>query len=161
MRCTRKLLDVIRAERLATPQPDGEDWYAKPLVLDRRKCLLLTHASTLFTVFEPDVRAATLRATHDLVVQLAERELLHEALSPNVFGELRAAPLLHAKTADRSVLGCMNDIAFHCKVAAAKAGSLSVVNVHALNHGLLRNINSARDYERPIDLVAARAVASP
>ena len=49
---------MIRAEQLATPQPDGEDWYANLLVLDRRKCLLLTHPSTLFTVFEPDVRAA-------------------------------------------------------------------------------------------------------
>lgn len=40
LRCTRKLLDVIRAEQLAAPQPDGEDWYANLLVLDRRKCLL-------------------------------------------------------------------------------------------------------------------------
>ncbi len=40
--------------------PEDEDWYANLLVLDRRKCLLLTHAGTLFTIFEPDVRASDL-----------------------------------------------------------------------------------------------------
>lgn len=152
---------MIRAEQLAAPQPDGEDWYANLLVLDRRKCLLVTHTSTLFTVFEPDVRAAALRSTQSLVVHLIERELLHEALSPDVFGKLWAEPFLLAKTADRSVLGCMNDMAFHCEGAVAKAGSLSTLDVPALNHDLRRNINSTRDYERPIDLVAARTVASP
>ncbi len=95
------------------------------------------------------------------MVQLAERELLHEALSPDVFGELRAEPLSLAKTTDRRVLGCMNDMAIHCEVAAARAGSLSADNVRALNNDLRRNINSARDDGRQIDLVAARTVASP
>ncbi|MHB8431856.1 MAG: DUF6933 domain-containing protein, partial [Acidimicrobiales bacterium] len=67
------MLDVIRTEHLATQDPDDEDWYANLLVLDRRKCLLLTHAGTLFTIFEPDVRASDLKATKNLVVALIER----------------------------------------------------------------------------------------
>jgi hypothetical protein len=39
----------------------GEDWYANLLWLSGRKCLLLTHAATLLTVLEADVRAADLR----------------------------------------------------------------------------------------------------
>ena len=80
LRCTKKLLDVIRPEQLATQEPDGSDWYGNLLVLDRRKCLLLTHADTLFTIFEPDVRAPDLRSTHDLVAPilftLGNRDLL-------------------------------------------------------------------------------------
>ena len=53
-----------------------------------------------------------LRATHRLVTELVERELRREGLPPATFGNLRSQELILAKTADRSVLGCMNDITF-------------------------------------------------
>jgi len=56
LRCTKKVLAVLGAVRVADPAPDAEDWYGNLLWFDRRKCLLLTHAGTLFSVFEPDVR---------------------------------------------------------------------------------------------------------
>ena len=156
LRCTKKLLDVIRPEQLATQEPDGSDWYGNLLVLDRRKCLLLTHADTLFTIFEPDVRAPDLRSTHDLVAWLIERELLAEGLPVRTFGDLGTEELSIAKTADRSVLGCMNDMAYLYEDAVARAGSLASTDVPSLNRHLRRNINSARDYQRPIDLVLER-----
>ena len=61
LRCTKKLLTVIGSRQLIDRTPDGEDWYANLLWLSGRKCLLITHAATLFTVFEadvPDARAA-------------------------------------------------------------------------------------------------------
>ncbi|MGE5286714.1 MAG: DUF6933 domain-containing protein [Micromonosporaceae bacterium] len=65
LRCTKKLLAVLGAGRVAEPgpTPDAEDWYASLLWFDRRKCLLLTHAATLFSIFEADVHAVDLRAT--------------------------------------------------------------------------------------------------
>ncbi len=60
------------------PAPDPEDWYANLLWFDRRKCLLLTHSATLFTIFEPDVTASGLRATRQLVTGLIGRELRRE-----------------------------------------------------------------------------------
>ena len=63
------------------------------------------------------MRAADLRATHRLVAGLAGRELRREGLPPATFGSLRSQELILAKTADRSVLGCMNDMAFLCEVA--------------------------------------------
>jgi len=61
LRCTKKLLTVIRPRQLINCTGDGEHWYANLLWLSGRKCLLLIHAATLFTVFEADVRAADLR----------------------------------------------------------------------------------------------------
>ncbi len=53
LRCTNKLLAVIGAPLAdPAPAPDAEDWYANLLWSDRRKCLLLTHSGTLFTIFE-------------------------------------------------------------------------------------------------------------
>lgn len=156
LRCTKKLLDVIRPQQLANQEPDGNDWCGNLLVLDRRKCLLLTHVDTLFTIFEPDVRASDLRSTHDLVTGLIGRELLAEGLPVGTFGDLRTEQLSLAKTADRSVLGCMNDMAYLCEDIVARAGSLASTDVPSLNRHLRRNINSARDYQRPIDLVLER-----
>jgi hypothetical protein len=152
LRCTKKLLDLIRPGQLTMRDPGSDDWYANLLVFDRRKCLLLTHAGTLFAVFEPNLRASNLRSTHALVTGLIERQLVAEALPLETFGDLQSEPLLIAKTADRRVLGCMNDMAFLCEVAVADAGGLARVNIPSLNHRLHRNINSARDYQRPIDL---------
>jgi hypothetical protein len=161
LRCTRKLLDVIRPGQLADAPADGDDWYANLLRIDGRKCLLLTHAGTLFTIFEPGVRAAGLRDTGRLVTRLITRELEREGLPAGTFGDPDPASVIVAKTASRIVLGCMNDMAFMCEHEAGRAGGLARLDAGDLNHGLRRNILSARDYQRPIDLTIQRAEASP
>jgi hypothetical protein len=47
--------------------------------------LLLTHSATLFSVFEADVHAADLRATHSLLTRLIGRELHRENLPTATF----------------------------------------------------------------------------
>jgi hypothetical protein len=138
------------------PAPDPEDWYANLLWFDRRKCLLLTHSATLFTIFEADVTAPSLRATRQLVTSLIGRELRREDLPAATFGDLEQQEVLLAKTADRSVLGCMNDMAFLCQKAITRSGGLGCTDLAGLNHSLRRNINSARGYQHPIELTAGR-----
>lgn len=155
LRCTGKLLAVIGPGRAAVPDlpPSPEDWYANLLWLAGRKCLLITHSATLFTILQPDVRAADLRDTHRLVSGMIARELAAEDLPPSTFGDLGSPDLILARTADRSVLGCMNDMAHRCEHAmTGGGGGLAQADIPALNHALRRNINSARSYQRPIDL---------
>lgn len=152
---------MIRARELADSAPDGEDWYASLLWSSGRKCLLLTHVATLFTVFEPDVRAADFRDPGRLVTGLIKRELLREQLPPDTFGELEKAEVVLAKTADRSVLGCMNDMAFMCEVTITRSGGLADTDIADLNQALRRNINSARAYQPPIELAARHLHARP
>ena len=93
------------------------------------------------------------RPRHELI----ERELSVEALPLGTFGDLGTEELLIAKTADRSVLGCMNDMAYLCEDTVARARKPGAARTFAsLNRRLRRNINSARDYQRPIDLVLER-----
>ena len=98
LRCTRKLLVVIGSP-VADPAPalDPEDWYVNLLWFDRRKCLLLTHVATLFTIFEADVTASSLRATHQLVTGLIGRELRREDLPAATFGDLEQQEVLLAR----------------------------------------------------------------
>ena len=158
LRCTKKLLAVLGPGRVTEPgpAPDPEDWYAYLLWFGGRKCLLLTHAATLFSVFEADVGAVDLRATHRLVTELVERELCREGLPLATFGNLRSQELLLAKTADRSVLGCMTDMAFLCEAAISHAGGLVNCDLSELNRALHRNINSSRAFRPPVELAAQR-----
>jgi Domain of unknown function (DUF6933) len=160
LRCTKKLLSVMGVPVAEpAPMPGPEDWYANLLWLERRKCLLLTHSATLFTIFEPNVTAASLRAMHQLVIDLIGRELRREELPASTFGDLEQENLLLAKTADRSVLGCMNDMAFRCEHAIAETGGLARIDLAKLNMSLRLNINSARGYCPPIELTARRLIA--
>jgi hypothetical protein len=162
LRCTSKLLAVIGPPLAAkpAPAPDAEDWYANLLWFDRRKCLLLTHAATLFSIFDANVSAPGLRATGPLVTRLIERELACEGLPSAVFAGLEPRDLILAKTADRSVLGCMNDMAFLCRYTIAESGGLMSTDLGALNRSLRRNINSARGYQPPIELASRRSKES-
>ena len=158
LRCTKKLLTVIGPALVAepAPTPGTEDWYANLLWFDRRKCLLLTHSATLFCVFEANVSAADLRATRSLVIRLIARELRSEGLPPSTFPVGATEEVTLARTADRSVLGCMTDMAFQCETAISRSGGLARTDLAALNRSLRRNINSARSYQRPIDLAIER-----
>ncbi len=158
LRCTKKFLTLLgqRPGADLEPVPTADDWYANLLWFDRRKCLLLTHAGTLFSIFEADVRASALRDTRRIVADLIGRELAREKLPAGTFGAVDKEELIVARTADRSVLGCMNDMALLCGHAIAGSGGLRQTNVAELNRSLRRNLNSARGYQQPIDLAAAR-----
>jgi hypothetical protein len=157
LRCTRKLLEVIKPGALADEPGSDEDWYANLLRIGGRTCLLLAHAGTLFTIFEPGVRAAALRDTGRLVTGLIGREVAREGLVPGTFGGLDPASVVLGKTASRTVLGCMNDMAFLCEHAADLTGGLANADIGDINQRLRRNILSARGYQQPIELTMRRA----
>src|SRR5258708_39333462 len=61
LRCTAKALALLGVSEPAIGEACARDWYAHLVWIDRRKCLLVTHAETLFSVFMPNVTAAGLR----------------------------------------------------------------------------------------------------
>jgi hypothetical protein len=154
------MLDLLggRALTLADLPPAGEDWYANLLWLDRQKCLLLTHAGTLFSVFLARVRIADLRPLGPYVVKAIEAELRSESLPPNILGELDPDAVRLAKTASRSTLGFMNEMAAHLRYQVAEAG-LSRRDISALNLYLRRTLHNGGGYAYPIELVAQRLAA--
>ena len=152
------MLDLLggRAVTLTELPPAADDWYANLLWLDRQKCLLLTHAGTLFSVFLARVRIADLRPIGPYVVKAVEAELRSESLPPNILGEFDHDALRLAKTASRSTLGFMNEMAVHLRYQVADAGGLNHCDVSALNHHLRRTLHNRGGYVYPIELVAQR-----
>jgi hypothetical protein len=157
LRCTGKVLDILDASPATSPQPSEDDWYVNLLWVERQKCLLFTHAGTLFSVFEAGVRKPDLRPVGAYVVTVIEVELRAEGLPPGTFGRLDPDQVVIAKTASRRTLGYMNDIAFHIRYQIEDAGGLSHTDIGALNHRLGRTLhNCGGTYAHPIERVLER-----
>ena len=152
LRCTGRLLSIVGQRSSTAYAPAATDWYANLLWIERRKCLLVTHAGTLFSVFMPDVRAANLRPIGRLVVPLIQAELVADGLSPDALDALQATEVVVARTADRSVLGSMNDMALMIESSVWAVGGLRTCNVTELNRRLRRHLSGARGYKPPIEL---------
>lgn len=90
---------------------------------------------------------------------LIRRELAREGLPAATFGPLDTQELIVAKTADRRVLGCMNDMAVLCEHEIASSDDLRHADLADLNHAPRRNINSPRGYQRPVDLARRRVLS--
>lgn len=132
----------IPSRELVDVPASTDDWYANLLRFDRRKCLLITHAGTLFPLFVPDVAAADLRGLGQLVERTAQRALLDEALPPKALGSLDHSVLRLSRTASRRILGVMNDDATTCRYAITTEGGLDQTDVLELNRRLRRNLHS-------------------
>lgn len=159
VRCTSKLLDLLgrRAIRLVEAPPSDDDWYANLLWLDRRKCLLATHAGTLFSLFVAGIRAADLRPFERRIAELLAAALLDDGLPSDALGRLAPAEVQLAKTASKHVLGVMNQIAFEIEWVVDQAGGLWNVDIGDLNRHLHRSLHTKDgEYRVPLELVHER-----
>ncbi len=159
LRCTKKLFGFLGERDLVlVEEPASEDdWYANLLWSDRRKCLLIVHAGTLFSIFVADVRAADLRPVGRRIVGLVEGALLEEGLPVDALGSLDPDDVRLAKTASRHVLGVMNEMALRCRWQIDQAGGLPNIKTAELNHQLRRGLHTkGGEYRVPLELVLAR-----
>jgi|SRR5665647_1402761 len=161
VRCTTRMLDLLGGRSVVLDEfpPTDDDWYLNVLWIDRQKCLLLTHAGTLFSVFRAGVRSADLRPLGNYLVDAIETELRAEHLPADTFSELQPDSARLAKTASRSTLGFMNEMAFELRYFIADTGGLRRCDIDVLNHGLRRTLWNRGEYVRPIELVAQRLAA--
>src|SRR6266702_3838619 len=76
------MLDLLNvgATTLSELPPSDADWYLNLVWIERQKCLLLTHAGTLFSVFRVGVHVADLRPLGNYLVEAIEAELRAEGL---------------------------------------------------------------------------------
>lgn len=165
LRCTTRLLGLLGARPSTLPEvePDDDDWYANLLWLDRRKCLLLAHAGTLFPVFAADVLKADLVPVGPAIVRLINGALTDAQLPEDTFGSLDPDHLTIARTASRVVLGYMNEMARYCEYAVLGEGGLSNLDIDSVSRALREEIHLSHlppGYFVPMDLAEARAKGS-
>ena len=158
LRCTAKLLKLVGPYVLVEAfPPAGSDWYANLFWVDRRKCILLTHSETLFSVLVADVRADELRPPSRIVTDHLPPALESEQLNAACLGVERSDLIRFARTANRSVLGYMNDITQVLPRRVAMAGGLGDCDIARLNHDIRRTIFGPLGPDYPIERAKALA----
>jgi hypothetical protein len=156
VRCTARLLKLLAPCELADVPPAPDDWYANLIWIGRRKCLLFVHADTLFPVFVADVRKPQLANFGQYIAGTVATSLADEELAPDCLGPLDPAQVRLARTASRSVLGVMNDMASMSQRIAEQAGGITSLDVEDLNAFLRRTPYKRDGYFRPIDAARGR-----
>jgi hypothetical protein len=160
LRCTTRLLKLMgsRAGALVNAEAGIDDWYANVFIIERRKCLLLVHADTLFPVLDADVRVAQLDDLGLYVTALVVDALASEGLTGTALGPTDPAGMRVAKTASRSVLGHMHEMTFEAQHLIARGGGIRYVDLGAVNRRLHRGLHGrGGDYVVPLELAAARS----
>jgi hypothetical protein len=142
IRCTKRLLAELRTKpsEVTTPSRDLGCWHANLLRIDRRKCVLFTQDTTLYSFIVPGLKKPEFENFRELFGQNLFKNLCLENLSQNqielVLNQHRE--IIISKTNNRSVLGSMNDLAYQLKFKIAAMGGLMNVDFSILNHDLNR-----------------------
>jgi Domain of unknown function (DUF6933) len=149
------MLDLLggRSVTVGEYPATDDDWYLDLVWFDRRKCLLLVHAGTLFSVFRADVRSAELRPPGPYLVAAVQAELAAERLLPDTFGSLQPDNVRVARTASRSMLGFMNQMTVEIRYQVMRSDNVRSCDIDAVNYQLRRTLRNRGGYVHPIDLV--------
>jgi hypothetical protein len=162
IRCTKKLQKEMGLENsdLLSEEPRFSylgSWHANLIHIDRRKCVLFVNDRTIFNFIVPDVSRSQIR---DLKILF--KEYLQCVLSEAGILEPERQKILseyskveYAKTNNKSVLGSMNDLAFHYKYHILEAGGIHSYAVSSIIRKLNHMPMGAIEYAYPIDMLRA------
>jgi hypothetical protein len=160
LRCTSRMLDVLGGKpTLVESAPNHDDWYANVVFVEGKKCVLLTHVGTLFFPVSLDVEVGLLRPVGGFVYTQIGRALEREGLPRDALAPIDDKDVSLARTADRSVLGSMNDMVQMTRHIICSRGGLGQINASTLNEAL--HPNGAHGFPTPLELVGQRTAARP
>jgi len=154
IRCTQKLIKELRIKPLEPEEVSKVgSWHANLLRIDRRKCVLFTHDMTLFSVFVAGLK----RDDFDHIDQVFGQAMFKTMLLFD-FEQAEIERMLDwsqhntfAKTNSRSVLGSMNDMAFHIEYHIHAEGGLAHADFADLHRRINRIPFKAVGYKYPVD----------
>ncbi len=156
IRCTAKLRKEMGLKDHELFQDDIPTsglgaWHANLLYINRRKCVLFTNDKTLLNFIAPDVNREEIRSLDRLFIGYLRPILAEEGISAEACEEIAReySELRYAKTTDKSILGSMNDLAFHYKHRIMDAGGLHKPEIPEIIHSLNNMPMGALEYVFP------------
>jgi len=131
IRCTKRLQKEmgLKHSDLCAEEPRFSylgPWHVNLIHIDRRKCVLFVNDKTLFNFIVPDLSKAQIRDLDKLFKSYLSCMIADAGISEadrvrilSEYDEVR-----YANTNSKSVLGSMNDLAFHYKYSIQEAGGV-------------------------------------
>lgn len=142
IRCTQKLLSELKAKPSESIQEPRElsSWHANLLRIDRRKCVLFTHDTTLYSFFVPGLKKPDFGNIREVFRQKFFKALIAEDIpQKHIEIFLKANREIRiSKTNNRSVLGSMTDLSFQLKYKIAYEGGIENADIPKLIHDINR-----------------------
>ena len=164
IRCTQKLLRELGQEptNILPIKSLLGSWHANLLMIERRKCVLATNDSTLYTIFIPRLIKADFEAFHLIFQENLYKNLAYEGFPQKQIEAVlkEYQDLKYAKTNNRRILGSMNDMRSQLEFRIQMHGGLKITDMLELNHELNRIIFSAINYKHPIELLRVKISGS-
>jgi hypothetical protein len=153
IRCTQKLLAEIPT-RLIDTTATGRDWHANLLHVDRRKCALFTHDLTLYSIFCTGLRKPEFEKLGNVFSQRLFKTMLIDEFSQEHIEKVLGAceTIRFARSANRSVLGSMNDLRYQIKVRVASDGGLANADPDELQYRINRIPFKAIRLHYPVEM---------
>jgi len=162
IRCTKKLQKEMGLSKasFSESEPAGAclgSWHANLVFIARRKCALFVNDRTLFNFIVPDVSRAQLKALSSLFISWLACVLAEEEIPEYVREKIMAeySQIEYANTNSRSVLGSMNDLAYHYEYLILSEGGVHSPAVP----GIIKRLNhipmGAIKYTYPIEALTA------
>src|SRR5712691_8569687 len=151
------MLDLLggRTVMLSELAPSDDDWYLNSFGSSGRS-VSYSPTPTRCSRFSGWAYTWRISALGDYLVDAIEAELRAEGLPADTLSELDRNDVRLAKTANRSTLGFMTEMAFELGSIITDKGGLRRADINHLNHALRRMLWNRGDYVRPIELVTQR-----
>lgn len=159
--CTQKLLKELKVTPidLASYIPDSGglgDWYANLVRMDKRKCILFTNERTLYSFLIPGVVKSNLMNIKNEFLTHLIFNLQNDGFGIDVISTVRQeyAEIGFARTANKAVLGSMNDFTFQYEyLIMVRAEGLANSNIPEFNKLVNESPMSYLKYDSPIKVL--------
>ena len=154
LRCTTKLLAALALDAGELPSQEDDptlgSWFVNMFPLQRRRGLLFTHSTTLYSVFAYPIKLAALA---EILSGHPAHYLQLDEFPPAQIRGLLAAYQDHvfAVTNNRRVLGSMNDQRIQIEAFATIHGVDNPLGIAVVNRAINRNPLSMIKYSYPTD----------
>lgn len=123
LQSTKKMQDFVGVKTAEVPDETQrfQSWHANLFYLNRKKCLLLTHNESLYSLFLYNVSKKELPMLMERIEKQLKEQMRRDdfTIAQIAFVLESLDEIRYTKTSDRSVLGYMNDMSYIVKSRAA------------------------------------------
>ena len=132
-------------------------WHANLIYIDGKKCILFVNDKTLFNFIVPDISRAQIKELSSIFKVKLECVLTAEGVSERVKTKILSEyeSIQYANTNSKSILGSMNDLAFHYKYHIQSEGGVHSYAVPSIIKKLNHMPMGALEYVFPIEALKA------
>jgi hypothetical protein len=136
-------------------------WHANLLYINKKKCVIFTNDKTLFNFIAAGVSRAELKKLSIMFMNNLLCILADEGLDQSTINKIitEYSEIGYAKTNSKSILGSMNDLAFHYKFHIQEAGGVHSYLVPSIIKKLNHMPMGAINYGYPIEVLRAMYVS--